>query len=70
MDKKGTRAVAEAYLRFLYTKEGQDIVAKHYYRPRDSAVMAKYAERYPATQDGDHRRFWRLGYGAGDLFRR
>ena len=50
VDKKGTRAVAEAYLRFLYTEEGQTIVAKHYYRPRKSAVMAKYAERYPALK--------------------
>jgi sulfate transport system substrate-binding protein len=48
VDKKGTRPVAEAYLRFLYTDEGQDIIAKHYYRPRDPVVMAKYAERYPA----------------------
>jgi sulfate/thiosulfate-binding protein len=47
VDKKGTRAIAEAYLRFLYGKEGQDIIAKHYYRPRDPAVAAKYAERYP-----------------------
>ena len=38
VDKKGTRAVAEAYLRFLYGKEGQDIVAQNYYRPRDPAV--------------------------------
>ena len=50
VDKKGTRVVAEAYLRFLYSKEGQDIVAKHYYRPRDPAVVATYAERYPALK--------------------
>lgn len=50
VDKKGTRAVAEAYLRFLYTGEGQDIIAKHYYRPRDPAVLAKYAERYPSLK--------------------
>jgi sulfate/thiosulfate-binding protein len=48
VDKKGTRAVAEAYLQFLYTKEGQDIAAQNYYRPRDAAVAAQYAERYPA----------------------
>ena len=41
-DKQGTRAVAEAYLEYLYTPEGQEIAAKHYYRPRD-AVAAKYA---------------------------
>jgi sulfate/thiosulfate-binding protein len=50
VDKKGTRAVAEAYLRFLYSKEGQDIVAKNYYRPRDPAVVATYAERYPTMK--------------------
>ena len=50
VDKKGTRAVAEAYLRFLYSKEGQDIVAKNYYRPRDPVVLATYAERYPALK--------------------
>lgn len=47
VDKKGTRAVAEAYLQFLYTREGQEIAAKNYYRPRDPAVAAQYAERYP-----------------------
>ena len=36
VDKKGTRAVAEAYLQFLYTPEGQEIAAKHHYRPRDA----------------------------------
>lgn len=44
--KKGTRAVAEAYLQFLYTPEGQEIVAKHHYRPRDAQVAAKYAGRF------------------------
>ena len=34
VDKKGTRAVAQAYLEYLYTPEGQEIAAKHYYRPR------------------------------------
>jgi ABC-type sulfate transport system substrate-binding protein len=34
IDRKGTRAVSEAYLRFLYTQEGQAIAAKHYFRPR------------------------------------
>jgi sulfate transport system substrate-binding protein len=45
-DKKGTRAMAEAYLQFLYTPEGQEIVAKHHYRPRDANVAAKYADRF------------------------
>jgi sulfate transport system substrate-binding protein len=47
VDKHGTRALAEAYLNFLYTPEGQEIAARNYYRPRDPTVAAKYAERYP-----------------------
>ena len=47
VDRKGTRKVAEAYLQYLYTPTGQEIAAKHYYRPRDSQVMTRYAEQYP-----------------------
>jgi len=43
VDKKGTRAAAEAYLQFLYSPEGQAIAARHHYRPRDATVAAKYA---------------------------
>ena len=46
VDKKGTRKVAEAYLRFLYTPEGQEIIARNYYRPRDPAVAAKYKAQF------------------------
>ena len=46
VDKRGTRKVAEAYLKFLYTKEGQDIGAKRYYRPRDPEIAAKYAANF------------------------
>ena len=46
VDKRGTRKVAEAYLKFLYTKEGQEIAAKHYYRPRNKEVAAKYAKNF------------------------
>jgi sulfate transport system substrate-binding protein len=45
--RKGTRDVAQAYLEYLYSKEGQEIVAKHYYRPRDAAVAQKYAALFP-----------------------
>ena len=45
--RKGTREVATAYLQYLYTKEGQDIIARHYYRPRDPEILAKYASVYP-----------------------
>ncbi len=47
VDKRGTRPVAQAYLEYLYTPEGQDIVAKHYYRPRNAAAAAKYAAQFP-----------------------
>jgi len=47
VDRKGTRAVAEAYLHYFYTPEGQEIVARHHFRPRDPVVAARYADRYP-----------------------
>jgi sulfate/thiosulfate transport system substrate-binding protein len=47
VDRKGTRKVAEEYLRYLYSPEGQEIAAKHYYRPCDKGVAAKYARRFP-----------------------
>ncbi len=47
VDRKGTRALAEAYLQYLYTPEGQEIAAKHYYRPRLEAVAKKYAATFP-----------------------
>ena len=47
VDKRGTRAVAEAYLKFLYTPEAQEIIAASGYRPRDPAVAARYASRFP-----------------------
>jgi sulfate/thiosulfate-binding protein len=47
VDKRGTRAVATAYLEYLYTETGQEIVAKHYYRPRLESVAKKYADRFP-----------------------
>jgi len=47
VDRHGTRALAEAYLRFLYAPEGQDIAAQHYYRPIDPAVAARYAQQFP-----------------------
>lgn len=46
VDKKGTRKVAQAYLEYLYSPEGQEIAAKHYYRPRDAAVAAKYSKQF------------------------
>lgn len=49
VDKKGTRKVAEAYLKFLYTPEAQEIVARNYYRPRDPSVAAKYKDRFASV---------------------
>ena len=46
-NKHKTAAVALAYLQYLYTPEGQEIAAKHYYRPRNEAVAAKYAKQFP-----------------------
>jgi sulfate transport system substrate-binding protein len=46
VDKRGTRRVATAYLEFLYTKEGQEIAGRHYYRPRDAEVSAYYAKQF------------------------
>ncbi|MDG5497788.1 sulfate ABC transporter substrate-binding protein [Niveispirillum sp. BGYR6] len=47
VDRKGTRKVAEAYLTYLYTPEGQELAAKHYYRPRLPQLAQKYADRFP-----------------------
>jgi len=46
VDKRGTRKVAEAYLKFLYTDEAQDIIAKNYYRPATPKAAAKYANQF------------------------
>ncbi|HEX7184345.1 MAG TPA: sulfate ABC transporter substrate-binding protein, partial [Thermoanaerobaculia bacterium] len=46
-NKKKSAAVAKAYLEYLYTPEGQEIAARHYYRPRNPAVAAKYAQQFP-----------------------
>jgi sulfate/thiosulfate transport system substrate-binding protein len=45
--RHGTREVARAYLGYLYSQEGQEIIAQHFYRPRDPQVAARYAARFP-----------------------
>jgi sulfate/thiosulfate transport system substrate-binding protein len=54
--KHGTKAVAQAYLEYLYTDAGQDIAARHFYRPRNAAVAARYQSQFPkldlVTVDG------------------
>ncbi len=49
-DKHGTRELAQAYLDFLYSPAGQELAAKHYYRPRDPGVLARHAARFPEIQ--------------------
>jgi len=46
VDKRGTRKVAEAYLQYLYSPEGQEIAARNFYRPTDPKVAAKYAKQF------------------------
>ena len=50
VDKKGTRKVAEAYLQYLYSEEGQRIAAKNFYRPRDAKIAAEYAKQFPSLK--------------------
>ena len=50
VDKKGTRDVAQAYLQYLYSPEGQDIVAHNFYRPRDAQVAKKYQNEFPSLK--------------------
>ncbi len=46
VDEHGTRKVAEEYLTYLYSPQGQEIAARHFYRPRDPSVAAKYAQQF------------------------
>ena len=48
--KRGTRKVAQAYLDYLYSEEGQEIAGRNYYRPTDAAVAAKYASQFPKVK--------------------
>ncbi len=47
VDKRGTRAVAQAYLEFLYSEQGQDVAGRDFYRPRSPTAAAKYAAQFP-----------------------
>lgn len=49
-DKRGTRAVAEEYLKYLYSEEGQDIAGKNFYRPRDAKAVKKYENVFVNTE--------------------
>lgn len=50
VEKRGTRNVATAYLNFLFTPQAQEIMARHNFRPRDSAVLKQYANRFPVIK--------------------
>jgi sulfate transport system substrate-binding protein len=50
VDAHGTRKQAEAYLKFLYSPEGQELAAKHFYRPRATEVAAKYESTFPKLE--------------------
>lgn len=50
VDKKGTREVATAYLQYLYSDEGQEIAAKHFYRPRNETVAEKYKDKFAKVE--------------------
>jgi len=50
VDKRGTRPIAQAYLEYLYSEEGQEIAGKNYYRPQLQSVAAKYAATFPAVE--------------------
>ncbi|HET7810482.1 MAG TPA: sulfate ABC transporter substrate-binding protein [Steroidobacteraceae bacterium] len=60
--RRGTREVAQAYLEFLYTPEGQEIAAKNFYRVRNQDVAAKYAEQFAQVElvGIDHFGGWKL----------
>jgi len=72
--RRGTREVAQAYLQYLYSKEGQEIAAKNYYRPRDAEIAAKYDAQYPklnlvTIQDfGGWAKVQKLHFGDGGVF--
>ena len=75
VDKRGTRAVAEAYLQYLYSAEGQKIAAKHYYRPLVEPYAKQYAAQFPAVKlfkiddvAGDWTRAQKAHFADGGIF--
>jgi len=75
VDKKGTRAVAQAYLNYLYSPDGQEIAAKRYYRPRSDAVAKEYASQFPkvklftlAEVTGDWHKAQNIHFADGGVF--
>jgi sulfate transport system substrate-binding protein len=73
--RHGTQKIAQAYLQFLYSPEGQEIAAKHFFRPRLAAVATKYAAQFPAVktftigeQFGDWRKVQATYFADGGVF--
>jgi sulfate transport system substrate-binding protein len=72
--RRGTRGVAQAYLEFLYSAEGQEIAAKNFYRPRDAAIAAKYASQFAQVElvTIDHFGGWKVAqqehFATGGVF--
>ncbi len=72
--RRGTREVAEAYLQFLYSPEGQEIAAKNFYRPRNPEIAAKYASQFAQVElvGIDHFGGWKLvqktHFASGGIF--
>jgi sulfate/thiosulfate-binding protein len=73
--KHGTEAVANAYLEYLYTPEGQEIAAKHYFRPQSKEVLVKYAKQFPdlklftlAEVAGDWQKTQKTHFNDGGVF--
>ena len=75
VDKRGTRAAAEGYLKFLWTPDAQEIIAQHYYRPTDPAVLARHRDLFARMQlftladvFGDWAAVQREHFGDGGVF--
>ena len=72
--RRGTREVAQAYLEFLYSPEGQELAAKNYYRPRSADIAAKYADQFARVElvEIDHFGGWKLAqkthFATGGIF--
>ncbi len=75
VDKKGTRAVAEEYLKYLYSPEGQEIAAKRYYRPRSEVIAKKHTGQFPKVKlftlaeiVGDWQKTQKIHFADGGVF--
>lgn len=75
VDRRGTRAVADAYLRFLWSPEGQEIAARNFYRPLDPVILARHADLFPkvatftiADMFGQWPEVQRTHFGDGGVF--